>query len=155
VIVGDADGPGVAIGEAVRWNTDGTVTRLGTLEGNGQGYSTPSGINNSGTVAGYSSGADGYTHAVTWTPAGAIRALPDLPGAAKAAAYAYAINADGTIVGEAQAADFYRTAVRWSPDGSVTDLRFLPGRAGGTARGISNTGVIVGDSTGIATRWTG
>ncbi|MFC0437923.1 hypothetical protein [Kutzneria buriramensis] len=146
-------GPGAEFGEAVRWNTDGTVTHLGTLE-SGKGYTVALDINDSGVVVGSGSGPDGHTHAVAWTSDGAIKDLPLLPGAVKSDRQARAVSNDGTIVGVSQNADFARTATRWTVDGEAEDLGSLPGRGGSDAYAINDNGMAVGDSTAIATRWT-
>lgn len=67
-----------------------------------------------------------------------IRALPE------GFTVAFAIGADGTVVGEGRAADGSTRAVAWR-DGQPVDVGTLGGSFS-TARGISDTGQIVGAS---------
>ena len=101
-ISGDCD---VAVGSysarrGVLWEADGSVTLIGGL--GGEAWHTPTSINDSGDVVGFSNPAEvpGNTFqpkAFIWTRAGGIDSLPTLEG--DVWAQAFAINGRGQVVG--------------------------------------------------------
>ena len=75
------------------------LTVLGPLYGGVSSYSA--GINDSGQVAGYSMGSNGYTAAV-WPGNGGVVSLGTLGGTSS---FSYAINNAGQVVGASNIAD--------------------------------------------------
>jgi probable HAF family extracellular repeat protein len=121
------------------WNSDGSVTQLGTLGGVS---SQAMAINASGEVAGSASLANGYTHAFTYS-GGSMADLGTLGGSS----YAYGINASGEVVGYSYLADGDQHAFLYY-DGAMLDLNsLLPANSGWVleeAFGINDAGQITG-----------
>src|SRR5205823_2665011 len=67
----------------------------------------------------------------------------------------YAINSAGQVVGEAQAADGNSHPFVWTPCGpnGTTGTMINLSAYHGVARGINNSGVVVGDVNGQPVRW--
>ena len=134
---------------AYRWER-GVLTNLSYP---GAIYSDAEGINNDGVVVGRYWSYDGpfaYVHAVSWNAKGDAVDLGSL-GGAFSSSEALGINAAGIIVGLASTSDGQiRRPVRFSSPGVVDDLGTLGGSYG-VARAISDTGLIVGESTTDAT----
>lgn len=138
---------------AVLW-TGATPTNLGTLGGiysyNSYGY----GINDSGQVAGYSTG-DGTSHAVRWTGT----TPTDLGTLGGGVSEAFGINVTGQVAGGAQTTGNAFHAVRWTGT-AAEDLGTLGGstsegfgiNASGDVVGISN---IAGNAASHAFLYTG
>lgn len=98
------------------------------------------GINNAGTIVGFSISANFLnSHAWIWTAAGGIKPLADLGGGAS---LAQAINTSGVAVGWAFDANGLEHAVRWSATGVLTDLN--PPGATSEALAINDSGDVVG-----------
>lgn len=119
-----------------------TVEDLGVLPGDTSSVAT--GINQRGEVVGWSTGADGSTHAFVYTDAGMV-ALPGLAGRART--IARDINDSGDVVGTANAGGVdLGHAVLWTA-GTVIDLGTLA--KGGYSEGwaINDKGQIVGSSS--------
>ncbi|WP_194293083.1 hypothetical protein [Streptomyces smaragdinus] len=129
VIVGEATSgrllaeSGSDPGQAVRWNTDGTVTRLPTLGGD---HAAAQDINDSGVVVGSARRADGSVRAVRWSAEGEVVDLGVLAGDVKSRAEA--VNNAGVVVGESINANDETHAVLWQPDGTMVALGQLPPR---------------------------
>ncbi len=100
------------------WNTDGTLTDLGTPAGTAQSYGLA--INDAGTVCG-TAGANDVPFA--WTAATGMRVLPDFGPGLKAAAYD--INNAGWILGWADTAPFETVPVVWDPAGNLHNIATL------------------------------
>lgn len=149
-ISGDCD---VAVGafsakRGVLWERDGSVINIGGL--GGDAWHTPTSINDSGTVVGFSNPAevagDAFgPKAFIWTREGGIDSLPMLAG--DAWAQAFAINARGQVVGRSCGASGCR-AVLWEnrmpidlnervPEGYPNRLT--------AARDITESGIITGN----------
>ena len=124
----------------------GSMTDLGTLDTTGgpAGDSCAYGINSSGVIVGYSSTADGRSHAFSYS-AGIMHDLGSLNGGNSVA---YGINTAGVIVGQASTSGFTAWRAIVSNDGTMTDLSpFLAdiGLAGDSnALAIDDNGDIVG-----------
>jgi probable HAF family extracellular repeat protein len=123
----------------------------------GGNFSSAKGINNAGTVVGYSSGVgDASWRATVWT-GGVGSTLGTLGGGASEAT---SINNSGVVAGHAYiSGNRAQHATTWS-GGTITDL----GTLGGTssyATGINDSGIVVGysDTVGDANRhavmWSG
>jgi probable HAF family extracellular repeat protein len=85
-VVGSTSIEGVgARAHAFRWSESGGMQDLGTLVPGGR-FSSPSGINDLGQVAGSSDATDGRSHAVRWTESGDLQDLGTLPGGASSGA---------------------------------------------------------------------
>ena len=129
---------------AFLWN-NGTMTNLGTLDGNNSGALD---LNDLGQVVGYSLTSSDVYRATLWQN-GTVTNLGTLGGTYSAAE---AINNAGQIVGNSHIADNSAThAVLWS-GGAPTDLGTLAG-GNSYAMDINSTGQIIGYSAGHATLW--
>ncbi len=140
-IVGDSQGAFVISG--------GIRTTLPDLSSyGGGGFSSASGINNNGQIAGASDTASGYSHAVVWSN-GTITDLGTLGGTQSAA---YAISGNGQVTGWAHTASEATHVFVWS-NGTMTDLGTFGLDPVGEA--INDHGVIVGQSSLGAWIWSG
>ena len=121
------------------WNTDGSVTTLGTLGGSS---SQAMGVNNSGEVVGFASLASGYQHAFALI-GGSMLDLGTLGGSS----YAYRVNDSGEVVGYSYLAGGDQHAFLYY-DGTMLDLNsLLPDDSGWVveeAFGINDSGQITG-----------
>jgi len=121
----------------------GSTQNLGTLGGAESGAN---GINNAGTVVGWSRTEDGSVGFVfqngTMSSLGTLNnGDPDSYSAARA------INELGQIVGSGENEDYYSRAVRWTDHGSgyvIEDLGVLSGYDESAANDINNLGHVVG-----------
>jgi probable HAF family extracellular repeat protein len=95
-------------------------------------------INNSGTIAGYTSFGGNSTIATLWSGTSVI----DLGTLGGANSLADAINSSGHIVGSADTAAGNQLATEWF-NGTTTNLGTLGG-AGSGAAGINKSGAVVG-----------
>jgi probable HAF family extracellular repeat protein len=117
---------------------NGVYQDLGVLPGGN--WSSAYGINNSGTVVGYSSLASGNFGAFVWTPQSGMQQLGTFGGPDS---YATGINNNGEVIGYASLSSGYEHA--FSAIGAVmTDLGTLGGSS--FAYGINDSGEIVGYS---------
>ena len=119
----------------VRWLGDG---RRGF--GGGQARA----LNDSDTVVGFGSVADGVLHGFRWTPGGSVQDLGDLPGGSDWS-YAYDINEVGQVVGTGES-EVGSRAVMWDGDGTIHDLGEVSGGSdyGYHADDINNPGEVTG-----------
>jgi probable HAF family extracellular repeat protein len=127
---------------AVIWTKAGALRDIGTLPGDTA--SEAFGINNAGTVVGYSSGPTG-ARAFVWS-GGTMQNLGTLPGGDFSKAFG--ISDNGLIVGSSGSPAGTR-AVLWSSSG-IQDLGTLSGDTASEAFAINNLGNIVGYSRGPA-----
>ncbi len=154
-IVGSGDYPRTA---AVRWNTDGTVTTLAPLQGDGSKPLSARAINDAGVVVGTlvmpCCVGDTQYRATKWTPDGSPTELA--PAETYNSSLGLGINADGIVVGESRSPTGLH-ATRWAADGTPTDLGVLQGDVRSRAFGINADGVMVGeswtDTVSHALRW--
>jgi hypothetical protein len=139
--------------KVVTWATPGSAPSVLPLPAGATG-AYPKGINSSGVIAGFATGAP--TRAVRWTPSGAswiVETLADLgPGAS-----ALGMNEAGYIVGSAGWKNI-RIPVYWDPAGGLHPLDSA--NRSGEATGVSEPegGLIIGgyymDRSGkTAVRW--
>ena len=144
VVVGAVWSPTISA-HAYRWE-GGVLTNLSYP---GEIYSDAQGINNDGVVVGRYWSYDGpfaHVHAVSWNAKGDAVDLGSL-GRPFSSSEALGINASGIIVGLSSTTDGQiRRPVRFRSPGVVDDLGTLGGSYG-IARAISDTGLIVGEST--------
>jgi probable HAF family extracellular repeat protein len=131
---------------AVRWNSAGQVTWLGSLPG--YSSSVAVGIADDGTAAGNLVGPPSpyAIRAVRWTADGRVMDLGTLPGGTDSTAVA--INAYGDVVGTSTTADGSSHAVWWDSDGRITDLG-----ANTDAWDINDRDEIAGYLNGRPVRW--
>jgi probable HAF family extracellular repeat protein len=126
---------------SVMWDTDGSMTDLGTLGGP---LVLVSNINNHGQVAGCSDTADGQHHAYVWDKVNGLQDLGTLGGAW---GDSWFINNKGVIVGDSTNAngDDHAFIIR---NGVMTDLNTLISAKSGwvlvTATSINDNGHIIG-----------
>lgn len=150
-VVGESTTPGDEAAHATLWS-NGSITDLGSLGGRPRKNSVALGINDAGTVVGYSAVDGGDTHATVWQDGAAV----DLGTLGGRNSRATGINNAGLIVGYSDppnAKPGNRThAVLWK-DGRLFDLNALlendSRRAGwvlGTAMAINDQGVITGQA---------
>jgi len=127
---------------AIIWTKNGKQRDLGTLPGDTA--SEAFGIDNSGSVVGYSSGPQG-TRAVLWTTQGEVKNLGTLPRGDSSKAFAISIT--GLIVGSS-GSPAGTHAVVWDPAKGIQDLGTLPGDSSSEALAVNNRGSVVGYSKG-------
>jgi probable HAF family extracellular repeat protein len=139
--------------QAVRWDADGTMVRLGRLGGGG-GHSLASAINRHGQAVGYSYGADGAMHPVRWTSSGRVTSLS--PGGSVHAT-ATDINARGHVVGDHSPAGKSQRGFLHTPRTSLRSAAPLAAGTTGTLSAINDRGQAVGcefaGDTVTATFW--
>lgn len=131
---------------AVLWESNGTPTDLGSLQG--QPFNVATSINNLGQVAGVSLATDGTKHSFYWTKSAGMTDLGTMPNAiATVAPCCHTLNNKAQITGFWIDDQFNMTAYLWQ-NGVMTDLNTLiPADSGwyllGTA-GINDAGQIAG-----------
>ena len=144
---GRFDNSGNPITDAVMWNLlTRKVVDLGTLPGGAFAQATA--INNFGSTVGFSSNAQGLTHAFLAKPTG----LLDLGALGGSYSQATAINDLGVVVGFSNiSGDTDVHAFVWTPQHGLADLNtLLPANSGwvlSAAYGINLEGKIVGVGT--------
>jgi probable HAF family extracellular repeat protein len=134
----------VAGQHAFIWTKKAGMKDLGTLPG--ATVSGAIGINESGTVVGYSNIKGQVTTdfvAVQWSPAGAITNLGTLAGGASSSAFE--INTTGEVAGDSFVASGAVNATSWS-DNKIKNLGALPNAIFTAGLDINNSGDIVGES---------
>jgi probable HAF family extracellular repeat protein len=134
----------VAGQHAFLWTKKGGMKDLGTLPG--ATVSGAIGINESGTVVGYSNVKGGLTTnfvAVQWSPSGTISDLGTLSGGASSSAFE--VNTAGEITGDSFVASGAVDATTWS-DSKIKNLGALPDAIFTAGLDINDTGAIVGES---------
>jgi probable HAF family extracellular repeat protein len=126
------------------------VEDLGAVGPTGSGPEGAAAINAKGEIAGTSHIANNVIHAFLWEPGKAGQDLGSLGGANTNSA-GFGINILGQVVGDTTTASLEAHPFIFQPGGSMTDLQdALPqslkdfGDSLLNARGISDTGVIVG-----------
>ncbi|MEV6108987.1 S8 family serine peptidase [Streptomyces sp. NPDC051940] len=115
VVVGHSSKGGAR--RAVKWDTDGTVTDLGTLPGMVDSYAHD--VNDAGEIVG-TSGDDAFV----LKPGGTMTRLPDFGFDAKA----LSVNNDGWVIGTAELEPDDETAVVWDPQGRMYDVGHMVDR---------------------------
>lgn len=115
-------------------------TNLGNL-GGGE-YSSASGINDAGEVAGAANTEKSIVPFV-WTPTGGLRAIPLLPG--DNCGQAFGINKYGHVAGYSSGPNG-RKAFLWTQSTGVHNLGVLPGGNYSTACDINDLGEVAGTS---------
>ncbi|PSL52700.1 putative HAF family extracellular repeat protein [Saccharothrix carnea] len=129
--------------QAVRWNKDGTLTKLRGL-GEGEPFSGSAWINAGGTTSGFWG-----SEAVLWGPEAdpAPRLLENLTlPSGPTIDKAYALSDTGIPVGAAIDKGGFTHPVKWNSEGKVTELPMLPGDVAAAAYGVSNDGSATGYS---------
>jgi probable HAF family extracellular repeat protein len=127
---------------AIIWNRGNFrhPKHLGKLHG-GE-YSSASGINDAGEVAGQANTAQSIVPFV-WTPKGILRQLPELPG--DNCGQAFGINEHGHVVGYSSGHNGTK-AVLWTGNKGVRNLGVLPGGNKSSACDINDWDEIAGTS---------
>jgi probable HAF family extracellular repeat protein len=130
---------------ATLWN-HGSLrsTNLGNL-GGGE-YSSASGINDTGEVAGAANIAKSIVPFV-WTPAGGLRRVPLLPG--DNCGQAFGINKYGHVAGYSSGPKG-KQAFLWTRSNRVRNLGILPGGNYSSASDINDSDEVVGTSASAA-----
>ena len=128
------------------WSPGSAPQIIGTLGGD---HTYVTGINNHGTVVGYSATADGKEHPFRWTSDGGLQDL-GLPGTG-GRAWPAGVADDESIAG------WYDEGLRswrWTPSSGMQDLGLLPNQNPANpypylmVYGISPTGMITGSGSG-------
>jgi probable HAF family extracellular repeat protein len=129
---------------AFLWTKSGDMKDLGTLSG--ATVSGASGVNDAGTIVGYSNvkgqPATNFV-AVEWSPAGAITNLGTLAGGSSSAAFE--INSAGKISGDSFLSSGVVDATRWT-DNKIERLSALSKAIFTAGLDINDGGDIVGES---------
>jgi probable HAF family extracellular repeat protein len=120
------------------WSEKTGMVDIGALPGGTM--STAKGINDAGTVVGWSDNSTGAIRPFAWTLAGGMK---DLGGLGGGGGGAYAINSTGVIVGYSDRGDGSSAATRWVPGRPPKDLG-APG-VSSQAVAINDAGLIVGE----------
>ncbi|MEO9174879.1 MAG: hypothetical protein ABI317_05135, partial [Gaiellales bacterium] len=122
---------------------DPAPVSIGTLGG---AYASAAGINDSEEVVGFSETTTvNQQHAFVWTPAGGMIDIGTLGGDTS---FATAVNASGVVVGWSMtASNLAEHAFRWTPASGMVDLGALILRGSSDARGINDSGEIVGSAS--------
>jgi probable HAF family extracellular repeat protein len=120
------------------WSEKTGMIDIGVMPGGTT--STAKGINDAGTVVGWSDNGQGGLRPFAWTLAGGMKDLGDLGGGGGGAA---AINSSGVIVGWSNRAGGSSAATRWVPGRPPKDLG-QPG-VSSQAEAINDLGLIVGE----------
>jgi probable HAF family extracellular repeat protein len=151
----------VAGQHAFSWTKSGGRKDLGTLSG--ASVSGAIGVNDSGTVVGYSNVkgqlATNFV-ATQWSSTGAITSLGTISGGASSAAFS--INLAGQVTGDSFLSSGVVDATSWASD-KIKNLGALPKAIFTAGLGINDSGEIVGESvfgygppfTSHAFLWTG
>jgi uncharacterized membrane protein len=132
---------------AVRWNAAGGIE---DLLPDSEGPSHAMGINNRGTIAGYSSiptpdEAGTFTvRSWVWSRRGGTRYLP-----IEESSQAYTVNDRGVVVGWMPSGD----AFSWSETSGLRELRRPAGTLQAEATGVNNHGWVVGTAGAQAILW--
>jgi uncharacterized membrane protein len=153
---------------AVRWDSSGNATDLGTIntDSTGMGNSYAEAINDAGVVVGE---ADRFAtgdvrlgrRAVRWDTAGTLHELPNLGLDTRGSTFSEArsINAAGIAVGDAQkftaaGASLGQRPARWDVQGNLTEMEILStlpsGLGNGYALVINDAGTVIGGSVRYA-----
>src|SRR6266566_4962734 len=119
-------------------------TNLGNL-GGGE-YSSVSGINDAGEVAGAANTAKSIVPFI-WTPAGGLRRIPLLPG--DNCGQAFGINKYGNVAGYSSGPNG-RKAFLWTRSSGVHNLGVLPGGNYSSACDINDLDEVAGTSASAA-----
>jgi probable HAF family extracellular repeat protein len=101
---------------AVLWDSDGSPTDLGHLEGVAPGvYNVATSINNRGEVVGFAEASDGTQHGFLWTKDTGMQDIGGFPGAVNGtgAPCCNTINNKGETVGFSLDASFNMRALVW------------------------------------------
>lgn len=141
--------------QAALWQADGSYVNLGHLarSGNAGVHSVATGLNDNGTVAGYTRFQTADSQAWVWSPVTGQRGLRQAGLGSQD--IALDVNAAGWVVGETRGAGGGATkAVAWDAAGQLITLHGA-GYSGSTARDINDAGVVVGDGEigGQARAW--
>ena len=143
--------------EAVVWNPDGSMTRLGIPPSSSPyAWTGAMDINDHGWVVGQVYAPPDGIRAYAWRGSGTIEVLP-MPSGANSS-FAYAINNDGAIAGGASAGYPLpppyppSVAVVWR-DGVAHLLPPLVEGAAASASDINDSGQVVGNSATTAAPW--
>jgi len=134
----------VPVQHAFYWSKTGGIKDLGTLAGGN--VSAASGINDSGTVVGYSNlkGQPATTfYAFSRTSSGAMVNLGTLPGGNTSSAFQ--VNSSGMIAGDSVNSSGVIMAASWM-DQKIKNLGALPGSVFSAALAINDSGHAVGES---------
>jgi probable HAF family extracellular repeat protein len=134
----------VAGQHAFSWTSSGGMKDLGTLSG--ATVSGAMGLNDSGTVVGYSNvkgqPATNFV-AVQWSSTGAISRLGKLAGGSSSAAFE--INSAGVVSGDSFLSNGVVDATSWTSK-KISDLGALPAAIFTAGVDINDSGEIVGES---------
>lgn len=129
---------------AFYWSQSGGMKDLGTLSG--ATVSGASGVNDAGTVVGYSNmkgqPATNFV-AVQWSSTGAITKLGMLSGGSSSAAFQ--INSGGEVSGDSFLSNGHVNATSWT-NKKIKNLGALKGSIFSAGLAINDNGVIVGES---------
>jgi len=120
---------GPAAPHAVLWDSDGSPTDLGHLEGVAPGvYNVATSINERGEVVGFAEASDGTQHGFLWTREKGMQDIGGFPGAVNGtgAPCCNTINNNGEIVGFSIDANFNDRALIFLDKKAVDLNNFIP-----------------------------
>ena len=144
-IVGRTSSKGEGTPRATLWNRPhGSVKHLGVLPGGD--YSSATGINDSGEIAGSSNAATGILPFI-WTARGGLRPLPLLPG--DTCGQAVAINKYGHVACYSSGQSGSK-AILWTQKTGVRNLGILSGGHYSKVHDLNDSDEVAGASAGPA-----
>jgi probable HAF family extracellular repeat protein len=146
------DGAGGNLYSALLWDPRGNLVDLRHLPGMPQTRATD--VNESGTVVGIATAADGRQHAVRWNAQGQATELPMLRGGDSS--YAAAINDQGLVAGHSDvviASTHVTHAVTWDAADRRLDLGGPVSAVESRATAVNDAGTTVGVRGTDAARW--
>jgi probable HAF family extracellular repeat protein len=135
---------------AVLWDSDGSPTDLGHLEGVPPGvYNVATSINDRGEVVGFAQAPDGTQHGFLWTKDTGMQDLGGFPGAINGTGppCCNTINNRGEIVGFSLDANFNMRALVWQGKAAVDLNTLIPADSPWylqAANSVNDAGVITG-----------
>ena len=146
-VVGDSFINGVTANRVFSWTPSGGMVDVGNLGSS----ASPTAVNETGQVVGYSYTGNVELHAFSWTAGHGMVDLGTLGGTQSTAS---AVNSTGQVVGwSTTAGDALTHAFSWTAAGGMVDLPELAVGGSGAAVDVNNHGQVVGSSAGHATMW--
>jgi probable HAF family extracellular repeat protein len=137
---------------AVLWNSDGSPTDLGHLEGVPAGvYNVATSINSRGEVVGFAQASDGTQHGFLWTKEAGMQDIGGFPGAVNGTGppCCNTINNRGEIVGFSLDANFNSRALVWQGNKPVDLNTLIPADSPWylqAANSVNDAGEITGQA---------
>jgi probable HAF family extracellular repeat protein len=124
-----------------------SIAAMGAFPGGSKLGSEAYAVNGSGQIVGSSGISVDQVRGFSYTPSAGMVNLGVLPGGSLWSSQAFGVNDNGEVVGASSTAHDRLRSFSYTPSGGMVDLGRLPGGYDSTARGVNDSGQIVGDST--------